>query len=98
MRIAPVAVFYRDNYENMIEVARQTTLLTHTHRLGVNGALLQVIYIQKNFHVWNVKAETITKNNPLQALFNSLSLNVLTILHTIIMSKLLTFDEFPLSE
>lgn len=44
MRIAPVAVFYRDNYENMIEVARQTTLLTHTHRLGVNGALLQVRY------------------------------------------------------
>lgn len=44
MRIAPVAVFYRDNYENMIEVARQTTLLTHTHRLGVNGALLQVSY------------------------------------------------------
>lgn len=98
MRIAPVAVFYRDNYENMIEVARQTTLLTHTHRLGVNGALLQVIYIKKNFHVWNVKAETITKNNPLQALFNSLSLNALTILHTIIMSKLLTFDEFLLSE
>lgn len=98
MRIAPVAVFYRDNYENMIEVARQTTLLTHTHRLGVNGALLQVIYIQKNFHVWNVKAKTITKNNPLQALFNLLSLNALTILHTIIMSKLLTFDEFPLSE
>lgn len=98
MRIAPVAVFYRDNYENMIEVARQTTLLTHTHRLGVNGALLQVIYIQKNFHVWNVKTETITKNNPLQALFNSLSLNALTILHTIIMSKLLSFDEFLLSE
>lgn len=98
MRIAPVAVFYRDNYENMIEVARQTTLLTHTHRLGVNGALLQVIYIQKNFHVWNVKAETTTKNNPLQALFNSLSLNALTILHTIIMSKLLSFDEFLLSE
>lgn len=42
MRIAPVAVYYRDNYERMIEVARQTTELTHTHRLGVNGALLQV--------------------------------------------------------
>lgn len=96
MRIAPVAVFYRDNYENMIDVARQTTRLTHTHRLGVNGALLQVRYIQKNFHV--SITETITENNPLQALFNSLSLNALPILHTIIMSKLLTFDEFPLSE
>ena len=42
MRIAPVALYFNDNYKGMLDVAQKCTELTHTHRLGVNGALLQV--------------------------------------------------------
>ncbi|XP_054258958.1 ADP-ribosylhydrolase ARH3-like isoform X2 [Macrosteles quadrilineatus] len=45
MRVAPVALFFRDNYDKMIEAARQVTQLTHSNRLGVNGALLQCIAV-----------------------------------------------------
>uniref|UniRef100_A0A1B6KIV5 ADP-ribosylhydrolase ARH3 n=1 Tax=Graphocephala atropunctata TaxID=36148 RepID=A0A1B6KIV5_9HEMI len=50
MRVAPVALFYRDNYDKMLEAARQVTLLTHTNRLGVNGALLQCIAVYLSLH------------------------------------------------
>lgn len=42
MRIAPVALFYHSNYNEMISFAKEITNLTHTHPLGVNGAILQV--------------------------------------------------------
>ncbi|XP_046658501.1 ADP-ribose glycohydrolase ARH3-like isoform X1 [Homalodisca vitripennis] len=50
MRVAPIALFYRDNYDKMVEAARQVTLLTHTNRLGVNGALLQCIAVYLSLH------------------------------------------------
>jgi len=50
MRIAPIALFYRNNYEKMIEAARQATMLTHTNRLAVNGALLQCIAVYLSLH------------------------------------------------
>lgn len=45
MRVSPVALFSPSNYDKMIELARKCTELTHTNRLGVNGALLQVCYV-----------------------------------------------------
>ncbi len=42
MRVSPVALFAHKHYENMIDIAQNVTKLTHTHPLGVNGALLQV--------------------------------------------------------
>lgn len=42
MRIAPVALYFNNNYQEMLNVAKKSTELTHTNRLGVNGALLQV--------------------------------------------------------
>ncbi|XP_028140272.1 ADP-ribosylhydrolase ARH3 [Diabrotica virgifera virgifera] len=46
MRIAPVALYFHDNYKAMVEAATNATKLTHTHILGVNGAILQSIAIQ----------------------------------------------------
>lgn len=48
MRIAPVALYFNDNYKGMLDVAQKCTELTHTHRLGVNGALLQCAAIHQS--------------------------------------------------
>uniref|UniRef100_A0A1B6CBF3 ADP-ribosylhydrolase ARH3 n=1 Tax=Clastoptera arizonana TaxID=38151 RepID=A0A1B6CBF3_9HEMI len=45
MRIAPVALFCYNNYNDMISLAKKSTNLTHTHSQGVNGAILQCIAI-----------------------------------------------------
>lgn len=42
MRISPVPLFAKNNYDNMIEIAEKSTKLTHTHPHGINGAILQV--------------------------------------------------------
>lgn len=42
MRVSPVALFAFKNYDSLIQIAEQTTRLTHTHPLGINGAILQV--------------------------------------------------------
>ncbi|CAH0559462.1 unnamed protein product [Brassicogethes aeneus] len=47
MRVAPVALFYHSDYQKMLEVAEKATNVTHTHLLGVNGALLQCIAVQQ---------------------------------------------------
>lgn len=47
MRIAPVALYYHNNYDTMINVAENSTKITHTNVLGVNGAILQCIAIQQ---------------------------------------------------
>jgi len=49
MRIAPIPLYYYDNYENMISVATEATKITHTNLLGINGALLQCIAINEAF-------------------------------------------------
>jgi len=41
MRIAPVGVFYRDKPEMLVEIARKSSQITHTHKLGMEGAALQ---------------------------------------------------------
>ncbi|KAK9872672.1 hypothetical protein WA026_018806 [Henosepilachna vigintioctopunctata] len=48
MRIAPIALFYFDNYNSMIDAATKATKITHTNPLGVNGALLQCIAVQES--------------------------------------------------
>ncbi|XP_076275444.1 ADP-ribosylhydrolase ARH3-like isoform X2 [Rhynchophorus ferrugineus] len=47
MRIAPVALYYHNDYNNMLNVARHVTKVTHNHPLGVNGALLQCIAVHQ---------------------------------------------------
>ena len=41
MRIAPVGLFYYDNPEKLRLVAYNTTKITHTHKLGLEGAIVQ---------------------------------------------------------
>lgn len=43
MRIAPLSLFCHDNCEKLIDYATKVTEITHTHNLGINGAILQVI-------------------------------------------------------
>lgn len=47
MRVAPVPLFAHKNYDLMLDIAEKSTRLTHTHPLGINGALLQVSYPHK---------------------------------------------------
>lgn len=45
MRIAPVSLFYYDNFEELKKIAVKTAKITHTHPLGVEGAVLQAYAI-----------------------------------------------------
>ena len=45
MRIAPVSIFYYDNFDELIKIAVKTAKITHTHPLGVEGAVLQAYAI-----------------------------------------------------
>lgn len=45
MRVAPVALFYKDDMRKMVEVARSQAQLTHSHKTGYNGAILQCLAI-----------------------------------------------------
>lgn len=49
MRIAPVALYFHDDFEKMIEVATNCTKITHTNLLGINGALLQCMAVNQSF-------------------------------------------------
>jgi len=41
MRIAPIGLFYYDNPEKLREIACKSSKITHTHVLGIEGAVLQ---------------------------------------------------------
>lgn len=49
MRIAPIALYFYDDYENMINIARGATKITHNNTLGIDGALLQCIAVREAF-------------------------------------------------
>jgi hypothetical protein len=42
MRVAPLALFCHSDYKELINLVRQSAEITHTHRLGYNGTILQV--------------------------------------------------------
>jgi poly(ADP-ribose) glycohydrolase ARH3 len=41
MRVAPVALFAFSDLPQVAQLARHTAIITHTHELGVEGAVLQ---------------------------------------------------------
>lgn len=48
MRIAPVALFcHNKDYKDVIEMSKQSAHITHTHKLGVNGAILQALAVHQ---------------------------------------------------
>jgi len=51
MRVSPVALFcYNDESEDVIEMARESALLTHANRLGYNGAIMQCLAVHAVLH------------------------------------------------
>eukprot|EP00795_Rhopilema_esculentum_P012346 gene12346-2997_t len=46
MRVAPVALFEKEE-EDVIKVAEETSLLTHSNKYGVNGGILQAVAVHK---------------------------------------------------
>jgi len=49
MRVAPVALF-SNNYQQCIDIAKKTALLTHSNTQGVNGAILQAVTLHEVLH------------------------------------------------
>lgn len=45
MRVAPVALFYHKNETEMVDVAQKQAQITHTHKIGCNGAILQCLAV-----------------------------------------------------
>ena len=45
MRIAPIGVFYYDDAKKLREAARLSSIISHTHPLGQQGAMLQAYAI-----------------------------------------------------
>ncbi|XP_043284797.1 ADP-ribose glycohydrolase ARH3-like [Venturia canescens] len=48
MRVAPIALFYHNDYDQLVKATRLVTAITHTHKLGIDGAILQAIAIQQS--------------------------------------------------
>jgi len=42
MRVAPLALFCHSDYKELINLVRQSAEITHTHKQGYNGTILQV--------------------------------------------------------
>ena len=42
MRVAPVALFSYGNYDKLLDTVRKVTRITHAHKVGIDGAILQV--------------------------------------------------------
>ena len=42
MRVAPLALFCHSDYKELINLVQQSAEITHTHKQGYNGAILQV--------------------------------------------------------
>lgn len=45
MRVAPIALFSYQNYDKLLDTVRKVTQITHTHKVGIDGAILQVIML-----------------------------------------------------
>ncbi|XP_059615340.1 ADP-ribosylhydrolase ARH3-like [Phlebotomus argentipes] len=51
MRVAPVALFYAGSESDMVEAVRKQAEVTHSHKLGINGAILQALAIHQSLHL-----------------------------------------------
>lgn len=51
MRIAPIALYFHEDEKAMLQAARKCTEITHTHREGINGALLQCLAVRQSLMI-----------------------------------------------
>lgn len=49
MRVSPLALFCYSNYEELVDLVRRSAELTHTHKQGYDGTILQVNLIVRAF-------------------------------------------------
>lgn len=61
MRISPIALYFFNNYEGLLNAATNSTKITHTHKNGINGALLQCMAIQQCLSLNPVQELDVTK-------------------------------------
>ncbi|XP_014484436.1 PREDICTED: poly(ADP-ribose) glycohydrolase ARH3-like isoform X2 [Dinoponera quadriceps] len=48
MRIAPLSLFCYNDHDKLIDYAKKETEITHTHKWGINGAILQALAVQQS--------------------------------------------------
>ena len=64
MRIAPIGLFYYDNPEKLREFACKSSKITHTHVLGIEGAVLQAysVALAARTEPFILRSSTTTEN------------------------------------
>ncbi|CAL1675890.1 unnamed protein product [Lasius platythorax] len=70
MRIAPVSLFSYNNYDNLLHYVKEVTQITHSHELGINGAILQAIAIQQSLCLY--PSEELNVSNFIDDLINKM--------------------------
>ncbi|XP_026470663.1 poly(ADP-ribose) glycohydrolase ARH3-like [Ctenocephalides felis] len=45
MRVAPISLFFSKNFDQLVEMAKKSAEITHTHRYGMDGAVVQAVAI-----------------------------------------------------
>ena len=51
MRVAPVALLYSNNPEKLLEIAHKSSSITHSHFLGIEGAVIQAYTVALALHL-----------------------------------------------
>lgn len=51
MRVSPLALFCNSNYEELVNLVRLSAELTHTHKQGYDGTILQAIAVHQSLHL-----------------------------------------------
>ncbi|XP_031832245.1 ADP-ribosylhydrolase ARH3 isoform X2 [Nomia melanderi] len=48
MRVTPIPLFCYQNFDKLVDITRKCTQLTHTHKVGIDGAILQAAAVQQS--------------------------------------------------
>ena len=48
MRVTPIALFCYKDYDKLLDTVRKATQLTHTNKVGIDGAILQAVAIHQS--------------------------------------------------
>lgn len=51
MRVAPISLFFYQNYDQLVKMAKSSAEITHSHKLGVDGAILQAVAVHQSLEV-----------------------------------------------
>lgn len=75
MRVGPLALYgYQSSTKDLVELSRNTARITHSHRLGYNGAVLQCLAVHQALHAPPSGLRTVTDvNNFLAALIEKMT-------------------------